>query len=521
SAGPSPSTPQETAPPPWESTNLPGYDPDPGPFELTPLEEASGDPVTVSLRLEPGAVRTGGTVGLSFDATELANPMWDSPESNLTLTLQELDRPVLRFGGNGVDRRMWWTSAEEPAPDWAEATVTPEDLARVANVAEDIDAEVTLVLDLGHEDAARAADMAAHAQDAFGDRLLAVTIGNEPNGFFHENQPQLAVRDDSWGPEPYQGSLREYSEALQETAPGIPVAGPGAYDAPWWRAFAESGIPDQRALTMHWYPLWDCTGPDDSIANPTIEDLTSPALREQARHIVGMGAEIADEHDLPLWVEETGPTSCPGTNDTSRTHAQALWTVDYAMTLAELGVERTAFHATLQACDGGAPMSPLCATGEYDSPGQIVEGQGSYLSLMMLSQLPAGQGRTPTVSGDGEVMVHGVLGDDGSLGLVIVDLRDPAAAEPVQVEISSPSGLPEETPTSWQLNSGSRLAGEALDSAESALIAPTNLRGGFKNAEFSDRDPLTITSDPGSAPLLQLISIGKDVNPRLPSTTPK
>ena len=167
SAGPSPSTPQETAPPPWESTNLPGYDPDPGPFELTPLEEATGDPVTVSLRLEPGAVRTGGTVGLSFDATELANPMWDSPESNLTLTLQELDRPVLRFGGNGVDRRMWWTSEGEPAPEWAEATVTPEDLARVANVAEDIDAEVTLVLDLGHEDAARAADMAAHAQDAF------------------------------------------------------------------------------------------------------------------------------------------------------------------------------------------------------------------------------------------------------------------------------------------------------------------------------------------------------------------
>src|SRR5690606_15668722 len=211
---------------------------------LTPLEDATGDGITVSLELEPGAPRFGGTVGLSFDATELANPMWDSPESNLTLTLAELDRPVLRFGGNGVDRRMWWTSADEPAPDWAEATVTPEDLERVANVAEDVDAEVTLVLDLGHDDPARAADMAAHAQVAFGDRLLAVSIGNEPNGFFHESQPQLAVRADSWGPEPYQDSLREYSDALQEDVPGIPVAGPGAYDATWWRAFAESGMPE-------------------------------------------------------------------------------------------------------------------------------------------------------------------------------------------------------------------------------------------------------------------------------------
>src|SRR5699024_12725348 len=56
---------------------------DPGPFELTPLEETVGDPVTVSLSLEPGAVRTGGTVGLSFDATELANPRSEEHTSEL------------------------------------------------------------------------------------------------------------------------------------------------------------------------------------------------------------------------------------------------------------------------------------------------------------------------------------------------------------------------------------------------------------------------------------------------------
>lgn len=262
-------------------------------------------------------------MGLSFDATELANPIWDSEESNLTLTLQELDRPVLRFGGNGADRRMWWTSSEEEAPDWAEATVTPEDLERVANVADDVDAQVTITLDLGHDDAARAAAMAAHAQEIFGERLLAVAIGNEPNGYLHENQPQLAVRDESWGPEPYQDALREHSAEIEEAAPDLPIAGPGAYDAPWWQAFAESDVPNQRALTMHWYPLWDCEGPDSSVANPTVEDLTSPAIRERAQHIIGMGAEIADEHDLPLWMEETGPTSRSGTNDTSRTHAQA------------------------------------------------------------------------------------------------------------------------------------------------------------------------------------------------------
>src|SRR5699024_3066300 len=230
--------------------------------------------------------------------------------------------------------------------------------------------------------------------------------------------------------------------------------------------------------------LWDCDGPEASTANPSIDDLTSPALREQARHIVGMGAETADEHDLPLWVEETGPTSCPGTNDVSGTHAQALWTVDYAMTLSELGVERTAFHSTLQSCEGGAPMSTLCATGEYDSPGQIVQGQGSYLALMMLSQLPDGQVLTPTISGDGEVMVHGVLGDDGSLALVIVDMRDPVEAKPVPVDIATPRGLPEEAPTNWKLVGGSRLSGETLDSAKSALNASAERGESFRTVEL-------------------------------------
>src|SRR5699024_4400586 len=253
-----------------------------------------------------------------------------------------------------------------------------------------------------------------------------------------------------------------------------------------------------------WYPLWDCDGPAASTANPTIEDLTSPALREQARHIVGMGAETAEEHDLPLWVEETGPTSCPGTNDVSGTHAQALWTVDYAMTLAELGVERTAFHSTLQSCDGGAPMSPLCATGEYESPGQIVQGQGSYLALMMLSQLPDGKVLTPTVSGDGAVMVHGVLGDDGSLALVIVDLRDPTEADPAPVEISSPAGSVVDATAPWAVVEESLLRGHALTAQGTKLAGPADIGSGEPGAALTDNRPLKLAATPGTVTALML-----------------
>ncbi|MGO1628164.1 hypothetical protein [Microbacterium sp.] len=502
---PTRSSPPPSEPPPaWESLDIPGYDPESHGVDLSPLTEADGEPLSAALALEEDAVTTTGLSGLSFDATELANPIWGSDQSNIMLTLSELDRPALRFGGNGVDRRMWWTSSEEPAPAWAEATVTPTDLRRVAAAAEELDASVTLVVDLGHDDPARAADMAAYARVSFGDRLLAVTIGNEPNGFYHPNQPQLAVRDSSWGPEPYQESLREYAEAIDERSPGLPIIGPGAYDAPWWRAFAEAKLPQASALSMHWYPLWDCDGEDASIANPTIEDLTSPAIRDRAVEVVGMGREVADQHDMPLWMEETGPTSCPGTNDTSRTHAQALWTADYVMTLAELGVERIAFHSTLGACRGGAPMSPICADGSTEDPGLLIDGRTSFQSMMLLSWLPHGQVLTSSTSGDGRIVVHGVLAKDGAVSLLVVDLREPEEAETAQVAVSSPTGLPADAPQAWTLTSGARLSGTALDAQESSLVAEGPVHGELAGAELARARPLGITTEPGTATLLTL-----------------
>src|SRR5699024_10915823 len=164
-----------------ETLFVPGYEEAPGGFVLSDPADAQGVSTSVELEYEESAPRITSQAGLSFDARELANPMWGSTESNLALTLDELDRPALRFGGNGIDRHVWWTSSDEPAPEWASVTVTPEDLERVAAVADDVDASVTIALDLGHDDPARAADMAAHAREVFGDRLLAVAIGNEPN----------------------------------------------------------------------------------------------------------------------------------------------------------------------------------------------------------------------------------------------------------------------------------------------------------------------------------------------------
>src|SRR5699024_3359484 len=176
----------------------------------------------------------------------------------------------------------------------------------------------------------------------------------------------------------------------------------------------------------------------------------------------------------------------------------------YAMTLSELGVERTAFHSTLQSCEGGAPMSTLCATGPYRKPGQIVEGQGSFLALMMLGQMSHGSVLTPTVSGSGTVMVHGVLGDDGSLSLLVVDLRDPATKAPLPVRITRPTGLPDDAPAGWRVRSASQLSGSDLADPRSTLSDLSEAGGELRTAQLGAGAPMTVSSSPGTATLLEL-----------------
>ncbi|MGO1544804.1 MAG: hypothetical protein ACTHXA_10755 [Gulosibacter sp.] len=506
---PGPSYPQDIeeswASDPANQINAPGFDPYPPTFKLPDASTLTEGAVTTDFALESETTPFDGTVGFSFEGTDLASPMWGSNDSNIGEMLAGVQNPVLRFGGIRGDKYLWWTSSNEPMPEWAEVTVTPENLEHVAAVAEEADASVSLVVSLAREDADRAADMTAHAREIFGERLVAVTVGNEPNGYFQPTDPERSTRGEDWGPAEYKESLEEFGATIEEASPGTPFSGPGAYDAPWWRAYADSNLPNKQSLSMHWYPLWDCAGPDTSTANPTLEDLVSPQLRESANKIVGMGAATAAEYGLPLWIEETGPTSCPGGNETSRTHAQALWTTDYVLTAAQLGAERIAFHSTLMACEGGAPMSPVCATGSYGDPGVLLEGRTSYLALMQLSWIPEGVMLSPTVDGDGTIMVHAVLGNDGSITVVISDLRDPAStSNAIPVEVAAPEGLDQDAPSSWSPVSGSQLSGDALSAQASTLSALVPVDHELAALELSSNQTLTVASEPGSTTMLVL-----------------
>lgn len=405
-----------------------------------PSASSSGPAVNITVQpAGPGASRfQTGNVGLSFEASDLADSRWDPDQSTLDELVAALDQPALRFGGNSVDRRVFWTSRDETAPDWATTTLRPADLDRLARFTRATKTTVTLTVNLGHYDPERAADFAYRAHSALGDALVGIAIGNEPNGFNLESQPQLRIRTDSWGPEAYLTEATAYADAILARTPDAPLIGPGAYDGAWLQTFAQASLPNTVALTQHWYPLWSCDGLSEPRAAPEVDNLTSPWLHQRAAAILGIGLSHARKAQLPLWLEETGPTSCPGTNPTSRTHAQALWTVDYLLQAAQLGVGRAALHSALAPCDGGPPMSTVCtqaSTSEPNHAGDRVIGQPSWLALDFLAQTRSGAIAAASVSGSDRTYAYTIT-DASGIDLVIVDLRDPAAvgSSPLRIE---------------------------------------------------------------------------------------
>lgn len=406
-----------------------------------PVVTTPGSEIVVTVGGTTGLQWRTTNVGLSFEMTEVVDPRWEPADDNpLTVMLKALDRPSLRFGGNSVDRRMWWTSAGEARPSWATATVTPADLQRLGRTLRAVDATCTIVLDLGHYDPERAADMAFHAHEALGDRLVAVTIGNEPNGFYIASAPDKAMRDASWSTAAYVEQARAYVAAIHARVPGLSIVGPGAFDAPWWRAFAQAGLPNTVALSEHWYPLWSCldrTGTTDERAQPTVANLTSPWLHEKANYIIGMGRDTAAANKLPLWIEEIGSTSC-GAGEVGRTQAQALWTVDIALNAAANAAHRTNFHSTLLPCNKGNPMSTVCS--DTTEAGGPLEGQSNMAGLVLAAQV--GEGTIMRTNVDAEPAVHAYAVTTATgLDVVVVNMADPTKTGASPFHVAVPAGL--------------------------------------------------------------------------------
>ncbi|MUU72409.1 hypothetical protein GK109_14425 [Pseudarthrobacter sp. GA104] len=496
SAAPVPASPTSLAPTPEQP--LP---PAPAVTYYSQAGPPSGSPqVPVeALSVTVGRDRTGtslpeGIVGLSLEATDLADTSLRGDNPEMVGLLTGLGKAHIRFGGSSVDRRMFWTSTGEPVPSNLKGdkprpvrAVTPADFQRVNTLLVAADAQISLTVDLGNFDPARAGDMAKYGAEIFGARLVSITVGNEPNGF-----PTSGVRPSGWGLKDYLGELEQYADAIHKMAPDVPLLGPGAYSEAWWEPFVKTSTPQQKILSLHHYPLTSCDSKDPDSA-PTMANLVSARMHERTLAYQRAALDVARQAGMQVWIPETGVSACDGANPTSRTHASALWSVDYVLSSAQNGIQRLGFHSSLLTCTGGPPLSPICSGGAYLKPNGTMTKRAPYLGLAMAASLGSGDFLKVEQSGGGLTYAYALEQADGSTSIIIVNENDPESSAQVEVNLTLPGRARTGTMTRLTGSSFGSQDGTRIDGAE-AIPAPVAARAtveGFNYGSPTQKFKLT------------------------------
>jgi hypothetical protein len=454
---------------------------------------AASPPVIAISQTPTGTSLTADSVGLSFEASDLALPGFAS--GNLASYLRTLGSSVMRIGGNFVDETFWTSTGETP-PSWSMATITPADLTALGKLAKASGWKVILGVNFKHYDPARAADEAAHAVAALGSSLQAIEIGNEPNYYYSSTAE-------------YFTAFQAYVAAIEKAAPGVPIEGSdegGLPSSSFQTAFVASEAslphPDIVELTSHYYPLSDCSSSD----HPTISELLGTTVREDEQSVADSAVAQAAKLHVPAVIDENNSVVCEGAPGVSNVYASALWVLDDQLVMAREGVAGDYMHGTVVQCGTAKPLymyyTPLCAPTAADAAAGDLAAQPEYYGLATVHEI--GTGAFLGVSNPVWATVRGyaVKHADGTVTVVLDDVQDPAS-----------SGA-----TTVQLDLGAFYAsGSRVNLTASGLTATTGITIGGQSVQPSgilpppvatpftvDGDTVTVTVAAGSAALLTL-----------------
>ncbi|HEU5332417.1 MAG TPA: glycosyl hydrolase family protein [Actinocrinis sp.] len=437
-----------------------------------------------------------GSLGLSYEASDLALPAFTS--GNLANYLRTLGPSVMRIGGNTVDQTYWTSSGETP-PSWSIATITPADLTALNTLAKASGWKVILGVNLKHDDAARAADEAAHAVAALGSSLQAIEIGNEPDLYsqYSGNTAQFFT------------DFQAYVSAITAKAPGVPIEGDdaaGAATGSFQNAFvaAQTGLshPDIVELTNHFYPLSDCSSGD----NPTIAQLLGTTVRNAETSAADNAVTQAEKLGVPGVIDEGNSVVCEGMPNVSDVYASALWAIDEQLDFAREGLSGDYMHGTVLQCDTGKPLfmyyTPLCAPTAADAAAGTLAAQPEYYGLATVHQIGTGSFLNVSNPAWATVRAYAVKHTDGTMTVVLDNVQDPAS-----------NGA-----TTLQLSLGATFtSGSRVDLTAGALTAKTGIALGGRTVQSNGTLPaptatpvavngstLTVSVPAGSAALITL-----------------
>ncbi|HEY0264896.1 MAG TPA: hypothetical protein VGC07_10275 [Granulicella sp.] len=310
-------------------------------------------PATLALAGGDGPQMPADFVGLSYEIQQLTEPSFFSPQNHGLIEQFRALSPhgVLRLGGNTSEFAWWKPTPETPEPVHPKTRevegeppakfypVTSEAVVNLAGFLKATGWTCLYGINLGTNTPERAADEAVFVAKTLGSSLQYFQVGNEADLYNrHLRDPQ------TWSFEAYLKEWLVMARAILKAVPSAKFGMPDvASDMSWLTDLGEAwaGISDPPPVTTlshHFYFGGPATNPKVNI----------PALLSEVERTKQMAetATAAAKKVPGTRVRMTEGNTCyrggkPGVSDV---FAAALWSADYALTLASYGYSGVNLH---------------------------------------------------------------------------------------------------------------------------------------------------------------------------------
>jgi hypothetical protein len=351
---------------------------------------------------KPGRAIPADFTGLSYESAVLAANDFFTPDNRTLLRLLRTlgSRGVLRIGGNTSERTVWGPPSTGAARD--RFLVTPGAVDRLALFLRALDWQLIYGLNLATGTAEDAAAEAAYVANAVGPQLLALQIGNEPDGFGQWS----GVRPRGYDVAAFIAEWQQFHRAIRERVPAARFAGPDvAFDTSWIGPFAKAAADDLALLTVHHYAAGPASNPKVSL-----ERLMRAA--DQVAPMLTTMAALGRTDRLPWRIAETNSVYGGGRPRVSDTLGAALWTVDLMFRVAAAGGAGVNFHAGEEKI-----YTPI----SHGPRGGLV-ARAPYYGMLMFANASDGAVVPARLDGGDALTAYAVRGGDGSLRISLVNL---------------------------------------------------------------------------------------------------
>ncbi|MGS2618720.1 hypothetical protein ACVCAH_29955 [Micromonospora sp. LZ34] len=508
---------------------------------------AAGNPATAQTSLTLTATVNGQNPQLRPDFQGFSVESADFAHGYLTIgrmsqRLRTLGpQGVIRLGGYSMD--LVWPAfgqwSDVPAPPQAiGGTVDQQDLDELKKLLDDTGWKVTLGAPLkAIIDPAQVknptrdpsppvtldqvvAEVKA-AYETLGDDLLAVEVGNEYDNVTTLSGPQL------WE------TIKRYQVAIDAAIPQarMKMVGPSANTAKTntrldefvTAALADTPTNPQQVmaeLASHWYPWSHCGN-----RQVTIDQLMSPETHTSTRSkLAGIMAISRRLHDtVPVTVNESNSASCSGMPQVSNSYATSLWSLDYLLQAAQSGVHKLQLHTNTAAVCGDFkardsaeyPISyryygAFCAADEAALAANELSAAPLYYGIWAFRQVPRGRFVDLDLPDSylDKIRAYGVLSDEETLTVVLVNVQDPAAVGATDQRVALNLPMSYRTASAVTLRSSALEGFASLDASRITLgeqaVSPTGMPTGTPQSTpvAVDHRSSAVTVAPGTAQIV-------------------